>query len=113
MEVEGQVDGGNAAVGAGAAVAADSPVHVVSWNVAGWIKTMEYIRKVREGFASARSRVLSALTQSHTLLCRALTRLTLQKHTSLREWLDRHAIDVLCLQEVKGTSSRLEADSAL
>jgi hypothetical protein len=77
MEVEGQVDGGNAAVGAGAAVTADSPVHVVSWNVAGWIKTMEYIRKVREGFASARSRVLSALTQSHTLLCRALTRLTL------------------------------------
>lgn len=36
-----------------------------------------------------------------------------QHHSSLQVWMDRHAIDILCLQEVKGTSSRLEGDPSL
>lgn len=54
-------------------------LHVVSWNVAGWTKTLGEIRR-------------------H---CKTLT-----------EWMNRHEIDILCLQEVKGNLQKLESSEA-
>jgi len=56
------------------------PLHLVSWNVASWVTTLEQIKKY---------------------------------HTSLSAWLAAHQIDILCLQEVKGTEQKLVAQSAI
>jgi len=52
-------------------------LHLVSWNVASWMKALSYIRK---------------------------------HHGSLTNWMDKHNIDILCLQEVKTLDKNLEQD---
>jgi exodeoxyribonuclease III len=48
--------------------------HIVSWNVAGWSKTIEKIKL---------------------------------KHGTFENWLNKHSIDILCIQEVKISSKDL------
>eukprot|EP00755_Sulcionema_specki_P033159 Sspe_Gene.100163::Locus_74888_Transcript_1_1_Confidence_1.000_Length_962::g.100163::m.100163 len=52
------------------------PLHVVSWNVAGWDTCLRSLIK---------------------------------RHGSLTAWVERHRIDILCLQEVKLSEETLEA----